>query len=40
MDISIKLGQANDIDKLEQLYNDLNDYLAKAVNYPGWLKGI
>lgn len=40
MDISIELGQANDIDELEQLYNDLNDYLAKGVNYPGWIKGI
>lgn len=40
MDISIELGQANDIDELEQLYNDLNDYLAKGVNYPGRIKGI
>lgn len=40
MNITIELGQANDIDELEQLYNDLNDYLAKGVNYPGWLKGI
>ncbi len=40
MDISIELGQANDIDELEQLYNDLNDYMAKGVNYPGWIKGI
>lgn len=40
MNITIELGQVNDIDELEQLYNDLNDYLAKGVNYPGWLKGI
>jgi len=25
MDISIELGQANDIDELAQLYNDLNN---------------
>ena len=40
MDIIFVLGKANDIDELEQLYNDLNDYLAKGVNYPGWIKGI
>lgn len=40
MEITIELGQANDIDELEQLYNDLNDYLAKGINYPGWIKGI
>ena len=40
MDIIIELGKENDIDKLEQLYNDLNDYLEKRVNYPGWKKDI
>lgn len=40
MDIIIELGKVNDIDELELLYNDLNDYLAKEVNYPGWIKGI
>lgn len=40
MDISIELGQTNHIDELEKLYNDLNDYLAAGVNYPGWRKGI
>lgn len=40
MDITIELGQVNDIDELEQLYNDTNDHLAKGVNYPGWKKGI
>lgn len=39
MNITIELGQENDIDELEQLYNDLNDYLAEGVNYPGWRKG-
>lgn len=40
MDIIFELGKLNDIDELEKLYNDLNDHLAKGVNYPGWLKGI
>lgn len=40
MEMSIELGKASDIDELEQLYNDLNDYLDKGVNYPGWKKGI
>ncbi|MBU3191534.1 GNAT family N-acetyltransferase [Clostridium bowmanii] len=40
MDIIIELGKVNDIDELEQFYNDLNDHLAKGVNYPGWLKDI
>lgn len=29
MDIMIELGKTNDIDELEQLYNDLNDHLAR-----------
>lgn len=40
MDIIIELGKVKDIDELEQLYNHLNDHLAKGVNYPGWIKGI
>ena len=40
MDIVIELGNETDIDELEQLYNDINDYLASTVNYPGWLKGV
>ncbi len=40
MDITFELGQIKDIDELELLYNDLNDHLAKGINYPGWLKGI
>ena len=40
MKLIIELGKINDIDELEQLYDDLNDYLAKGVNYPGWLKGV
>lgn len=40
MDIIFELGKTSDIDELEQLYDDLNDYLAAGVNYPGWLKGV
>ena len=40
MDIIIELGKTNDIDELEQLYNDLNDHLEKDVNYPGWKRDI
>ena len=40
MKINIELGQVNDIDELERLYNDLNDHLARGINYPGWKKGF
>ena len=40
MNIIIELGNEKDIDELEKLYDDLNDYLAAGVNYPGWLKGV
>lgn len=36
----IEKGTVNDIDELENLYNDLNDYLESGINYPGWAKGI
>lgn len=38
--LKIELGTPADIDELERLYNDLNDYLSATVNYPGWIKGI
>ncbi|ADL50174.1 GNAT family N-acetyltransferase [Clostridium cellulovorans] len=40
MNINFQLGTKDDINELEQLYNDLNDYLASGTNYPGWIKGI
>ena len=40
MNINFELGREKDIDELERLYNDLNDYLSEGVNYPGWKKGI
>lgn len=38
--MEIVKGTKYDIEELESLYNDLNDYLASNINYPGWLKGI
>jgi GNAT superfamily N-acetyltransferase len=40
MNIIFDLGKENDIDELEQLYNELNDFLEKEVNYPGWKKEV
>lgn len=36
----IKKADRSHIDELEVLYNELNDYLASTVNYPGWIKHI
>jgi ribosomal protein S18 acetylase RimI-like enzyme len=36
----IEKGTVKEIDELERLYNDLNDYLQSGVNYPGWIKGV
>lgn len=38
--IIIRSATASDIDAIEYLYNDLNDYLATHENYPRWKKGI
>lgn len=40
MKINFELGKTSDLDELEKLYDDLNDHLAKGINYPGWRKGI
>ncbi len=40
MNIIIEKGTKYDIDQLEQLYDDLNDFLETSINYPGWMKGI
>jgi len=40
MNFVIEFGTPADIDELEKLYNDLNDYLSATTNYPGWIKGI
>lgn len=36
----IEKGKEKNIDELESLYNDLNDYLESNINYPKWAKGI
>ncbi len=40
MDIKIRLVTEKDVDVLEKLYDDLNDYLESTINYPGWKKGV
>ncbi|MDD5936977.1 MAG: hypothetical protein PUC65_15675 [Clostridiales bacterium] len=40
MKIETRLGNPNDLDELEQLYNDLCDHLEAHDNYPGWKKGV
>lgn len=35
-----ELGTEKDIDELERLYDDINDYLSEGINYPCWRKGI
>lgn len=37
---NIETGTLSDIDDLEKLYNDINDYLQIKINYAGWRKGI
>lgn len=39
-DYVIEKGRTEDIDSLGVLYDELNDYLERHVNYPGWAKGI
>lgn len=38
--LKIEIGTIDDINALEEIYNDLNDYLHLGINYPGWLKGV
>lgn len=40
MEIQIRLGTKEDLDQVENLYDQLNDYLARTTNYPGWKKGV
>lgn len=40
MNIVIEQGTLYDVDQLAQLYDDLNDFLERTVNYPGWIKGV
>nr|WP_321480069.1 hypothetical protein [uncultured Bacteroides sp.] len=34
MEYRIKLSTSADMDELEKLYDDLNDYLSATINYP------
>lgn len=38
--MEIVKGTVNEIEELECLYDELNDYLAAHINYPGWKKGV
>ena len=40
MSIVVKIATASDIDVIEHLYDDLNDYLETHENYPRWKKGV
>ncbi len=40
MGLIIEQGSCSDLDKIEALYNELNDALAEGINYPGWRKGV
>ncbi len=40
MKIEIVKGKEEDINEIAQLYDDINDYLDKGINYPGWRKGL
>lgn len=40
MDIKIEKGTQKNIDEIARLYDDVNDFLEKGLNYPGWRKGI
>ena len=35
MKFVIEYGTSADLDELEKLYDDLNDYLSATTNYPG-----
>ena len=40
MDIIVRRATANDIDDIERLYDNLNDYLEAHENFPRWKKGV
>ena len=40
MKFIIESGTSADINELEKLYDELNDFLAATINYFGWIKGI
>ena len=38
--IRIRKAGPRDVDAVAALYDELNDYLSKHVNYPGWRRGV
>lgn len=40
MEIKIELGTKNNLDEIEDLYENVIDDLDNNINYPGWKKGI
>ncbi len=38
--MNLRKAKKEDIDVLENLYDEVNDYLAENINYPGWKKGV
>lgn len=40
MELKIEKGTEKDIDEIAGLYDEVNDFLEKGTNYPGWKKGI
>ena len=40
MKFIIEPGTSADINELEKLYDELNDYLAGTISYPGWKVSI
>lgn len=40
MELMIRQGTLEDLDEMEQLYDEANETLERGTNYPGWKKGI
>lgn len=38
-DLQVELGNKNNLDAIEQLYDASVDHLTQTINYPGWQKG-
>ena len=40
MNVRVRKAEYSDLDKVEQLYQELNDHLAAHENYPGWKRDV
>lgn len=40
MELFFEQGQLKNLNELEELYDQLNDYLIETINYPGWRKNV